>query len=229
MENRREFLKKAGVAGGLGAAGALTLKKEYVKPVVRLLEPSAAYAQTPALSVGGAAWSQPVMDGTIIVSFSNTLTMTVDLPGGSAPIVGSTFNASMSLTGVAEPGGWGTFSGVLPGSTVTSNTIDNAANAGPGGVVQFACNFAPLGGAVLPFPLANCPLVNGIAVLPTGLSTVPNGCAALAGQIGPSVPGTAGDRGRICLNVDADAGTTVGGTSYPAQPLGSWCFEGLWS
>jgi len=33
MESRREFSKKAGVAGELGAAGALTLRKNYVKPV----------------------------------------------------------------------------------------------------------------------------------------------------------------------------------------------------
>ena len=112
MENRREFLKKAGVAGGLGAAGALTLKKEYVKPVVRMLEPSAAYAQTPALSVGVTAWTQPVFDWRLILGppfnpRSNTMTMTLDLPGGSAPIVGSTYSGSTAITNIAEPGGWG--------------------------------------------------------------------------------------------------------------------------
>jgi len=49
--DRREFFKKAGLVGGLSAAGAVTLKREYVKPVIRLLEPGYAEAVTPVLSV----------------------------------------------------------------------------------------------------------------------------------------------------------------------------------
>ena len=83
MESRREFFRNAGLAGGLGAVGALTLKKDYVKPVVKLLEPSTAYAQTPALAVIASSWTQPVTDFTLIPPIANTLTITVDLPGGS--------------------------------------------------------------------------------------------------------------------------------------------------
>lgn len=138
MESRREFFRNAGLAGGLGAVGALTLKKEYVKPVVKLLEPSTAYAQTPALAVIASSWTQPVMDFTLGPPLTNTLTITVDLPGGSAVITSSTFNAFLSLTPLAEPSGWATAANIPVGSTVNSDTIDNIGVAGPGGVVQFA-------------------------------------------------------------------------------------------
>lgn len=223
MENRREFLKKVGVAGGLGTAGALTLNKEYVKPVVTLLEPSAAHAQTPALSVGAASWSQPVMDGTVIVLPANTLTITVDLPGGSPPISGSTFNVFMSLTPLEERSGWATAANIPVGSTVNSDTIDNVGVAGPGGVVQFAINFGMLTRDVP--PTGQVITINGVPVTPLGLGTVVYGVSNIG-----LMPGLrSGDRSRICLHVDADAGATISGTPYPAQPLGFWCFEGLWS
>ena len=212
MENRREFLKKAGIAGGLGTAGALTLRKEYVKPVVKLLEPGAAYAQTPALSVGATAWSTPVLDLTPPVPPALTLTLTVDLPGGSAPIPGSTYNAFLSMTPLAEPGsGWATLANIPVGSTVNSNTIDNAGTGGPGGVVQFAYNWPPVG------------TVNGVVITPgPAPGNYNQGTIFLTG-------GATGDRARVCLHVDADAGSTIGGTAYPAQVLGFWCFEWLWS
>jgi len=213
MESRREFIKKAGVAGGLGAAGALALKKDYVKPVVRLLEPGAALAQTPALSVGATAWSTPVFDRTFMPPpISNTLTLTVDLPGGSAPIPGSTFNAFMSITPLGEPSGWATAAGVPVGSTVNSNTIDNIGSAGPGGVVQFAL-------------CVTAARLNGVPITPLG--AIGNFLAAYIGLVG--APGASGDRARICCHVDADAGSTIGGTPYSAQVLGFWCFELLWS
>ena len=213
MENRREFLKKAGMAGGLGAAGTLTLKREYVKPVVKLLEPGAAYAQTPALSVGATSWSTPVFDRTFMPPpVSNTLTLTVDLPGGSAPIPGSTFNAFLSLTPLAEPSGWATAAAVPVGSTVNSDTIDNVGSAGPGGVVQFALNMAIL-------------TLNGVAITPPAAPG--NFFMAYTNLANPA--GASGDRARICCHVDADAGSTIGGTPYPAQVLGFWCFEFVWS
>jgi hypothetical protein len=229
MENRRDFLKKAGMAGGLGAAGALTLKKEYVKPVVRLLEPSAAYAQTPALTVGaGAWWDVPVIDWTVLIGtgpWTNTLTLTVDLPGGSAPITGSTYNSSLSITNLAEPSGWGTASGLMVGATLTTDTIDNIGVGGPGGVVQFAVNY--VWNFIWP---AGRPTINGIVMTPTGFGTALSALASLMGLGACLSPGNAAsDRARICLNVDADAGSTVGGTAYPAQTLGSWCHEMLWS
>jgi hypothetical protein len=217
----------------------LTLKKEYVKPVVRLLEPSAAYAQTPALSVGVTAWTQQVFDWRLIFGppfnpAANTMTMTLDLPGGSAPIVGSTYNGSTSITNIAEPGGWGSAWGILVGATVTSNTINNAAVAGPGGVVQWAYNFLPFWGIPPGAPppwigLAQCPTLNGLSITPTGYGTAVNGMASLGAFIPSPTPAQPGNRARVCLNADADAGVTVGGTAYPAQPLGSWCFEMQWS
>ena len=44
-------MKKAGLLGGLSAAGAVTLEKECVKPVVQMLEPSYAEAVSPTPSV----------------------------------------------------------------------------------------------------------------------------------------------------------------------------------
>jgi hypothetical protein len=213
MENRREFLKKAGIAGGLGTAGALTLRKEYVKPVVKLLEPGAAYAQTPALSVGAGAWSTAVLDMTPPPGppAAVTLTLTVDLPGGSAPIPGSTYNAFLSMTPLQEPSGWATGANIAVGSTVNSNTIDNAGTGGPGGVVQFAYLWPGVG------------TLNGVAITPPPApGNYTNGAVFLQA-------GATGDRARVCLHVDADAGSTIGGTAYPAQVLGFWCFEWLWS
>ena len=218
MESRREFLRSACIAGGFGAAGALTLKKDYVKPVVRLLEPGAAYAQTPTLSVGATTWTLPVMDFTLPATpFSNTLAITVDLPGGSAPIPGSTFNAFLSLTPLAEPGsGWATLSNIAMGSTVNSDTIDNIGTAGPGGVVQFAL-------FLMGFP----PIltINGLRItpFPPGPGDMTFGLSNLIGL------GATGDRARVCCHVDADAGSTIGGTAYPAQAMGFWCFELLFS
>ncbi len=49
--DRRQFLKKAGLARGLSAAGVVTFKRAYVKPVIQMLEPKYAEALTPVLSV----------------------------------------------------------------------------------------------------------------------------------------------------------------------------------
>lgn len=160
---------------------------------------------TPVLTVLSAAWStNPIINPTPPVS---ALTLTLDVPGAGAPAVGQAFNASVSITDVAQPSGWGMGVGLLPGATVTSNTINNAATAGPGGVVTFSLN------------LIGVPTVNGVAILgpPAPPPTVPNAIAAFLGL------GFAGDIASICLNVDADAGVTTGGVSYAAQPVGTYC------
>ena len=219
MENRREFLKKAGIAGSLGTAGALTLKKEYVRPVVRLLEPNAAYAQTPAIVVGAAAYTFPVFDGTslLVPSPQNTLTLTLDVPGASPPAVGSTFNVSLYLTNLAEVGtGWGTPVGIPPGATVTSDAIDNAAAAAGGGVVGLILDMGPIS-------VGSPPTLNGATILPTGSGSFSFGLTSFV------LLGVPGDRIRVCISVDADAGITTGGTPYPAQALGTWCFEFFYS
>ena len=168
MENRRDFLKKAGMAGGLGAAGALTLKKEYVRPLVRVLEPSAAYAQTPGINVAAVAWEFPVFNLAVLQGpvLRNTLALTLDIPGASPPAVGSTFNASLSLTNLTELGSfWGTPVGIAPTETVTSDTIDNAAEAGVGGLVRFVLDMSPI---FVGSPPGSPPTLNGATILPTG-------------------------------------------------------------
>jgi len=201
MESRRDFFKKAGLAGGLGAAGALTLRREYVKPVVRLLEPGAAYAQTPAISVVSAVWSRSPVDLNLYPAIA-TVAITLDVPGASAPAVGSTFNASVTVTNTG--GTWGSGIGLPVGNSITSSVIDNVGVAGPGGLVAFAVNVTVW-------------TVNGGAILPGGLGSVPAAMLAflLAGPSG-------GDSMTVTLNVDADPGVTTGGNSYPAQTVGSF-------
>lgn len=126
MDNRREFFKKAGVAGGLGAAGAITLKKEYVKPVVRLLEPSTAYAQSPAIVVSSGVWSP----GPVLLPLAiSTLVINFDVPGASPPATGETFDVSVTITNLVDTGGWGAAlpsppGPLAPGDSVTSVGCD---------------------------------------------------------------------------------------------------------
>ena len=250
MESRREFFRKAGVAGGLGAAGAFTLEKEYVKPVVRLLEPGSAYAQTAALTVGEAAWTEPVMDfAAPTTPASNTLVIVVDLPGGSAPMDGSTFNAHLSLTPLSEGGsGWATMSNIAIGATVESDPLANIGVAGPGGAVQFALRWQlqMLYGSFGGFPAGNSLVVpavlylflNGVLVLSvvrmvSGFANLvpvsPEPGSLLMGLRNLLLFGRNGDSASLCVNVFANAGSTVHGMTYVAQFLGLWCFLMLFS
>ena len=205
MENRREFFKKAGVAGGLGAAGAITLKKEYVKPVVRLLEPSTAYAQSPAIVVSGAVWTpNPVFSPTPPIS---TLVITFDVPGASPPGTGETFDVFVTITSMVDTGGWGAGlpsppGPMVPGDSVTSAVMSNLGVASGGNQLAFVLNLTT-------------DTVNAVAI-PTA-EGVP---AAMAGFLGG--PLASGDTARVTLTVDADAGTTIHGNSYPAQALGDF-------
>jgi hypothetical protein len=211
--DRREFFKKAGLVGGLGAAGALTLKKEYVKPVVRLLEPSAAYAQTPAMVVTSSAFTVSPMN----LSLGQLLTqlnLVLDIPAGSPPAPNQFFNASVSIQNTADVSGWGVAFGPNPGATNTSSVIDNAGVSSSTSQVSFGLNIA-----ISPATL------NGFVIAGPGpFPSVGNVASGIATFIG----GIIGDQATLCINVDADAGVTTTLTGYPAQNVGTFCVDAQW-
>jgi hypothetical protein len=210
--DRREFFKKAGLGGGLGAAGALTLKKEYVKPVVRLLEPNAAYAQTPGIVVMSSAYTVSPMNMSLGQN-QTQLNLVLDIPGGGPPAPNQFFNASVSVQNVFDASGWQPGTGPNPGATITSNVIDNAAISSSTSQVSFGLNL----GVAVPPP---APSLNGFPIPgPTVLNEV---TTAITAFVAGGVPGF-GDTATFCINVDADAGVTTTLTGYPAQTVGSFC------
>jgi len=123
--DRRDFLKKAGLAGGLSAAGALTLKKEYVKPVVRMLEPSYAEAITPVLDV---TMSQPA-GTTVAAAGGATVTVgvwSIDVPLAAAIPVGQAVSVKIDYT--FQGNGNTTANAGIPAGT-TSTTVGGLATS----------------------------------------------------------------------------------------------------
>ena len=203
MQDRRRFLKKAGLVGGLATAGVLSVKKDYVKPVVSLLEPGVVYAQTPALVVTSASWSTGDDDQTIA-----RVTLGLEVPGGGPPLPGQTFNAAVSIVNVYEAGsGWGSTLGnpLNEGESRTSNEIDNVAVSDSSGEVRFdlAIYAATLNGEPIP-------------QLP---DDVPEAITSFW-EIGAT-----GNVAGFCIIVSADEGVTTNGISYPAQALWAGCMN----
>ena len=181
--------------------------------MVRLLEPSAAYAQTAALSAVGGYTITPINLTT--GPWQTIFNIMVDVAGGSPPVAGSTFNASVTLTNVAEAGTpWGSSLPVpfLRGASLTSGVVDNVATSSPTGQVSFALNIG-----------VSPPTLNGAAYAAAG-SQIDNATVSL-------VTGNPGDQGNLCINVTADQGTSQGGVGFPSQAVttGMDCVDALWT
>jgi len=216
--SRREFIKGLSVIGGLGAAGALALKKEYVKPAVRLLEPSLASAQSPGLVVTGAAFTVSPMNITLGQTVT-ILTLSLDVPGGSPCAPGQLFNAQVSMTNTA--GSWG--SGCVgipfsPSETRMSNVMDNVGVSGQGGMVTFELDISP--GAMR---------LNGAPIIGPEFPPPPHTWGSVAAGINCFLNGSPDDVATLCVHVDADSGMSMGGMPYMAQHVGSFCVVAMHS
>ena len=210
--SRRDFFKKAGLAAGVGAAGAVVLKKEYVKPVVKLLEPTSAYAQTPAIS---AILVSPVsphnIAGTPAFTFRFTLVGSPDPLVGIRIVVTNRFQTLMdsankitlALLGAGAPS---------PGTNKQSHTLWSVATSGADGRVDLlydaSTSPATLNGVSMDNPTGG----SGTDTYPgTGLATL----ATLGGT---------GASGFLTIEVASEV-TTIGSITYPETFLGSFALN----
>ena len=133
----------------------------------------------------------------------------------AAPAPGQSFNASVSITNMADMSGWGTDFFFPVGDTRTSDVIDNAGMCGMGGSLAFTLDLAQ-------------GTLNGTWIVGPQFPPPPHTWGSVIAVVSRFLSlGVSGDMATLCINVDADAGITTHGTRYSGHHVGSFCVQAI--